>query len=232
MTTPEALTVAMEVFDEVHAPPVLPFDVMVVVFPTQTVAVPLKVPASGAAITVIESVASSEPGQEPDPFTVYVIVTEPAATPETTPEALTVAMELFDEVHAPPVSPFDVIIVVFPTQTLAVPLKVPASGPGVTVIESVAKSEPVQEPEPFTVYVIVAEPAATPVTTPVALTVAMELFDEVHAPPVSPFEVMVVVLPKHTLAVPFKVPASRPEVTVTESVARSEPVHGAVAFIV
>ncbi len=43
---------------------------MAVVFPTQAVAVPLKVPASGPAITVMESVAISEPVQEPDPFTV------------------------------------------------------------------------------------------------------------------------------------------------------------------
>jgi hypothetical protein len=60
-------------------------------------------------------------------------------------------MEVFDEVHAPPASPFELIVVVFPTHTLAVPLKVPASGPAVTVIESVARSEPEQEPEPFTV---------------------------------------------------------------------------------
>ena len=121
---------------------------------------------------------------------------------------------------------------VFPTQTLAVPLKVPASGPGVTVTESVARSEPEQEPDPFTVYVIVAEPTATPITTPEALTVAMEVFDEVHAPPASPFEVIAVELPTHTLEVPLKVPASGPAVTVMESVARSDPVHGAVAFIV
>jgi hypothetical protein len=60
-------------------------------------------------------------------------------------------MEVFDEVHAPPVSPFDVIVVVLPIHTLAVPLNVPASGPAVTVIESVARSDPVQDPDPFTV---------------------------------------------------------------------------------
>ena len=222
----------MEVFDEVQAPPVSPFEVIVVVFPTHTLAVPLKVPASGPGVTVMESVAKSEPVQEPNPFTVYVIVAEPTATPVTTPEALTVAMVEFDEVHAPPASPFEVIDEVLPTHTLAVPLKVPASGLGVTVMESVATSEPVQEPDPFTVYVIVAEPAATPVTTPEVLTVATEVLEEVHAPPASPFDVMVVVFPTHTLAVPLNVPASGPAVTVMESVARSDPVHGAVAFIV
>ena len=141
----------MEVFDEVHAPPISPFEVIVVVLPTHTPEVPLKVPASGPGVTVIESVARSDPEHEPDPFTVYVIVAEPTATPVTTPEALTVAMELLDEVHAPPVSPFDVIVVIFPTHTLAVPLKVPASGPGVTVTENVARSDPRQDPDPFTV---------------------------------------------------------------------------------
>ena len=79
---------------------------------------------------------------------------------------------------------------------------------------------------------MVAEPAATPVTTPEALTVAIEVFDEVQAPPGSPFEVIVVVFPAQTVAVPLKVPASGPAVTVMESVAISEPVHGAVAFTV
>ena len=60
-------------------------------------------------------------------------------------------MELYDDVHAPPASPFYVIVVVFPTHTLAVPLNIPASGPGVTVTESVARSDPKQEPDPFTV---------------------------------------------------------------------------------
>jgi hypothetical protein len=141
----------MDVLDEVHVPPVSPFDVIVVVFPTHTLAVPLNIPASGPGVTVTESVARSDPKQEPDPFTVYVIVAEPTATPVTAPEALTVAMELFDEVQVPPVSPFDVMVVVFPTHTLAVPLNVPASGPGVTVTESVARSDPEQEPDPFTV---------------------------------------------------------------------------------
>ncbi len=67
---------------------------------------------------------------------------------------------------------------------------------------------------------------------PEALTVAMEVFDEVHAPPASPFEVKVVVFPRQTVAVPLNAPASGPAVTVIESVAISEPVHGAVAFIV
>ncbi len=67
------------------------------------------------------------------------------------PEALTVAMELLDEVQAPPASPFDAIVVVLPTHTLAVPLNVPASGPGVTVTESVARSDPEQDPDPLTV---------------------------------------------------------------------------------
>ena len=79
------------------------------------------------------------------------MVADPAAIPVTTPEALTVAMEVLEEVQAPPASPFEIIVVEFPAHTVAVPLKVPASGPAVTVMESVAMSEPVQEPDPFTV---------------------------------------------------------------------------------
>jgi hypothetical protein len=60
-------------------------------------------------------------------------------------------MDVLDDDHVPPESPFDVMVVVLPTQTLAIPLNVPASGPEVTVIERVAKSDPVQDPDPFTV---------------------------------------------------------------------------------
>jgi hypothetical protein len=230
--TPLGLTAATAVFDDDQVPPASPLDDKVVVAPWHKDETPLITPAFGPDKTVIVIVAKSDPEQDPDPFTVYVIVAEPAATPVTTPELLTVATEVLEVVHAPPASPFEVIDVVLPTHTLAVPLNVPASGPVVTVMESVARSDPEQEPDPLTVYEIVAEPTETPVTTPEALTVAMEVFDEVHAPPASPFDVMVVVFPTHTLAVPLNVPASGPAVTVMESVARSDPVHGAVAFIV
>jgi hypothetical protein len=56
-----------------------------------------------------------------------VIVVEPTETPVTTPEAFTVAIEVFDEVHRPPVIPLEVNEDVPPTQTVDDPLSVPAS---------------------------------------------------------------------------------------------------------
>ena len=51
MTTPEALTVAMELLDEVHVPPFMPLEVNAEVPPIQTDEDPLNVPASAGATT-------------------------------------------------------------------------------------------------------------------------------------------------------------------------------------
>jgi hypothetical protein len=65
------------------------------------------VPALQAAtVTTIVEVALAQP---PEPDTVYVIVTDPAATPVTKPEALTVAMFTSLEVQLPPAVPLEVI---------------------------------------------------------------------------------------------------------------------------
>ena len=74
-------------------------------------------------------------------------------------------------------------------------------------------------PEPATVYVIVAVPAATPVTTPVvAFTVAIPVLDELHVPP-DCVELNVVVELKQMFCVPDNVPATGAAVTVTVLVA-------------
>jgi hypothetical protein len=86
----------------------------------------------GVAITVTFLVAVAF-GQPPVPNTVYVIVAVPAETPETTPEELTVAIAVFEDVHEPPVLPLLVKVVVEPEQTVWVPLSVPALAPGTTV---------------------------------------------------------------------------------------------------
>ena len=59
ITTPDALTVATAVLDDVHAPPVLPFEVNVVVPLAQMAVVPAMVPAFGVAVTVIVVVADT-----------------------------------------------------------------------------------------------------------------------------------------------------------------------------
>jgi hypothetical protein len=61
-----------------------------------------------------------------------VIVVEPTETPVTTPEAFTVAIEVFDEVQTPPVIPLEVNVDVPPTQTDDDPLNVPASAGATT----------------------------------------------------------------------------------------------------
>ena len=89
-------------------------------------------------------VVLSEP--QPVPLvTVKVIVAEPAETPYTTPVAgLTVATPVALLLHAP-VPPLNVLFdkpVVEPTQTDVVPVIVPATGNGLTVILIVAVSVP------------------------------------------------------------------------------------------
>jgi len=79
----------------------------------------------------------------PVPGTVYTILADPTATPLTTPEAFTVATKVLADVHVPPET-LGVNVEVEPTQTLVLPLNVPAFGGAVTVIiiELVAKPQP------------------------------------------------------------------------------------------
>jgi len=72
--------------------------------------------------------------------TEYVIVTEPAETPDTTPEEFTVAMPVFDELHVPPDVLF-VSVVVFPTQTLPEPDIAATDGKLLTVTVTDAQPE-------------------------------------------------------------------------------------------
>jgi hypothetical protein len=67
----------------------------------------------------------------------YDIVAEPAATPVTTPPAVTVAFAVFELLQAPPETA-SANVVVPPEHAEAVPVIVPAFGEGFTVIERVA----------------------------------------------------------------------------------------------
>jgi hypothetical protein len=84
----------------------------------------------------------------------------------------------------------------------------------------------------FTVYVIVAVPAATPVKTPEELTVATDVFDEDHVPPEFPFDVSVVDPGKQIVEDPLIVPAFGEAITVTVMVSLSEPEQGDGEFTV
>jgi hypothetical protein len=121
----------------------------------------------------------------------------PAATPVTTPlDAFTVATAALLVDHAPPANPLLNKAVVPFTQMLCVPPTVPALGGAVTVTVRVAV-EAAHPPDAAIVYVMVAVPELTPVTTPVELfTVALPVLLDVHAPPLLPFVVNVVVPPE------------------------------------
>src|SRR5207249_6986449 len=109
------------------------------------------------------------------PSLVAVIVADPAATPVTSPAADTVAIAVFELVHATPrpVSTFPapsfgvaLSCVVAPTKTFAVA--------GLTVTEATGTLDTVTAAVPACpslVAVIVTAPAATPVTSPLADTV-------------------------------------------------------------
>ena len=126
-----------------------------------------------------------------------MIVEVPDATPVTTPvAAFTVAMLVSEELHAPPVT-VDENVVVRPTHTFWVPLNVPALGAAVTTALRVDGTLE-QPPVPVIVYVIIAVPEPTPVTNPVdEFTVAILVSDVLQTPP-DISAVNEVVKPTHT----------------------------------
>ena len=132
----------------------------------------------------------------------------PAPTPVIRPlDAFTVATAALLEDQTPPASPLvKKEVVPFP-QIFCVPPRVPALGAVVTVTERVAV-EAAHPPAAAIVYVMVAVPELTPVTTPVELfTVAIPGLLEVHAPPLLPSVVNVVVPAAQIACVPDNVPA-------------------------
>jgi hypothetical protein len=122
----------------------------------------------------------------------------------------TVATAALDVVHTPP----DVVlvkIVVEPIHALVVPPIAASVGNALTFTTACAFDV---QPFVVTVYVIVADPAATPVTTPVELTVATAVLDEVQ----TPFAVALasaVVEPAHTSVVPVIAATTGIALTVT-----------------
>ncbi len=129
--TPDEEIVAIEVAELLQVPPAT-LDEKEVVAPTQIFCVPASVPALGAAVTVtvLVAVAFEHP---PEPATVYVIVAVPAPTPVTTPvEALTVAIDVLEELQVPPLTVEAKVVVPVP-QIVCVPDKVPEDGGAVTV---------------------------------------------------------------------------------------------------
>ena len=143
------------------------------------------------------------------------MVADPAATPVTTPVvASTVAAAVLLLLQLPPPVPLLVNVAVLPAHNADAPLTLPAAGNAFTV--TVVDIDDCPQPEPdVTIYVIVAEPAATPVTTPVdAFTVAADVLLLLQVPPLLPLLVKAVVEPTQTDGVPPIVPAFGSGLTV------------------
>jgi hypothetical protein len=135
----------------------------------------------------------------------------PAATAETFPVLFIVAIPVAVLLHVPPVAELE-SAVDDPVQTVVVPVIVPASGLGFTVMICVALAV---HPLLVTVYDIMVVPADTPVMVPddepaVAIPVLLLL----HTPlPAASDRVVAVV--GHKVKVPVMVPADGTALTVT-----------------
>lgn len=150
------------------------------------------------------------------------MVDVPAATPVTRPVALTVAMPGDNELHTPPGVPVGSLsAVVAVGHTVKEPEITPATGVRFTVTTAVAATTPQLL---VTVYDMVDVPGITPVTKPDAPTVATPGDTELHTPPGSPVaSASSVVAVVQTVSVPVIAPALGFGLTVTTTVAASEP---------
>ena len=138
-------------------------------------------------------------------------VTEPGATPVTTPALVTVATDVLLLVHVPPLVGDNVTVL--PTHTDAGAVTV---GNAFTVTDEVVLVHPVVP----SVNVNVTVPAATPVITPALVTVAIAVLLLVHVPPLVGDKVAV--LPTHTDAGAVTVGFA---LTVTDEVVLLHPVE-------
>lgn len=129
VTVPELFTEAMEALLVLHVPPLV-VSTKTVLKPAQTDEAPVILPAEGAALTVIDLVATAVPQI---PVTEYEIVTVPAATGITIPPVLTVANDGLLLVQVPPDTEL-VRVIVVPVQAVEAPDIVPAFGEAFTTI--------------------------------------------------------------------------------------------------
>lgn len=185
-TTPDGVTVAMDVLLELHVTvrlrtaPFASFTVAtsVVLLPTTTVVFPVTVTVlTGAGVTDTVAVALFV-------SLVAVIVAEPTATPVTTPDDETVATELLLDVQVTSRS-----VTIVPFVSLTVTVNVPVVVAGTVMLDGESATLPTGTvltvidavPDlPSLVAVMVALPAATAVTVPVDDTVATLALLVVH----------------------------------------------------
>lgn len=208
VTNPTFVTVATAVLLLIHVPPVVGDNV--VVAPTQTEVEPVILTA-GLGLIVIALV-----GFDVQPVEVFVKVkvTEPAATPVTTPAFVTVATAVLLLTQVPPV--VGESVEVDPIHIVVDPVMLTV-GFTIVVIADVGS-----EIQPVVVFVKVnvAVPGATPVTTPALVTVANAVLLLTHVPPV--VGERVVVDPTHTAEAPVILTVG---LGLTVTVILKDPVH-------
>lgn len=107
VTIPPLVTVAIDGNTLLHTPP-LGVSTSVIIDPIQTESGPNIGPTRGNGFTVTTLVATAVPQAE---VTVYFIVSIPPETPPTTPELLTVAIDVNTLLQTPPVDVSDSVIV-------------------------------------------------------------------------------------------------------------------------
>ena len=142
----------------------------------------------------------------------------PEVTPVTTPpDTVALALLTSHALYNAPAAPMLLSVIEDAAHTESAPLRLPASGDGLTMIVVVALSVPQLL---VTVYVIVSLPAFTPVITPALLTVALSLLT-LHVPPAIP-SISAVLLPEHTPVAPVIAGTAGIEPTVTVTLDASE----------
>jgi hypothetical protein len=172
VTSPVLLTDAIPGNSLVQVPPLA--GISWVVWPGQIVA--------GPTILIIgfERTVTLPPGSEvhPDPCSVNVKDAFPAAIALTSPVPETVATEVLEDVHVPPVE--GVSWAALPTQTVLFVMLIVG-------LEYTVNAGLGRDTQPVVVFVKIkfAVPGAKPVTIPELVTEAIAGLDEVHVPPVA-----------------------------------------------
>lgn len=133
-TTPPLVTVATDVLPELHVPPMMLLD-KVVVAPVHTEVVPVMAAGDELTVTVVVTLQPVD--------NLYVIADVPAVTPVTVPEEdPTVATVVVPDVHVPPVV-VELKVVVAPVQMPVVPVMDDGSVITVIVVDLVQPDDKV-----------------------------------------------------------------------------------------
>ena len=117
-------------------PPPLAGSLSVTDVPGQTSSEPTIVPAKGAGFTLATLVANADPHIF---VTWYMMVDVPSDTPVSIPAGPIVATPVADELQVPPAT-VSCNNMESPTQTIAVPVMIPAKGDGLTVTIAVVNA--------------------------------------------------------------------------------------------